>query len=195
MNIALIITNFNLLHLAYSFFDNGISFLRKNHWREHYKFSLEIFNLASKSALATCNDSPSFHIICDQVIKNARCFADKLEIYFVVISSLADTSKIVEALEKGLDILSRLGEDIPRKPSQQYLDQQLQKTLVIAKSITDFVNYRIMSDKNITTAMKFLGKLQNVAFFANPILHSCLVLKMVQLTVSHGQWNVSILKI
>ncbi|KAL7494687.1 hypothetical protein ACHAWT_005408, partial [Skeletonema menzelii] len=37
---------------AYSYFDNGITFLRKKHWEEHYALSLEMFDLAAKCALA-----------------------------------------------------------------------------------------------------------------------------------------------
>ena len=36
---------------AYSFFDSGISYLRKGHWQDHYELSLELFNLAARCAL------------------------------------------------------------------------------------------------------------------------------------------------
>eukprot|EP00986_Skeletonema_menzelii_P016812 scaffold16024_cov145-Skeletonema_menzelii.AAC.1 len=36
---------------AYSYFDNGITFLRKKHWEEHYSLSLELFDLAAGCSL------------------------------------------------------------------------------------------------------------------------------------------------
>jgi predicted ATPase len=40
---------------AYSFFDHGISYLRRGHWTEHYDLSLELFNLAAKCAFTNAD--------------------------------------------------------------------------------------------------------------------------------------------
>ncbi|KAL7550378.1 hypothetical protein ACHAWF_013621, partial [Thalassiosira exigua] len=38
---------------AHSFFGHGISFLRKNQWREHYDLSLQLFDLAAECAFVS----------------------------------------------------------------------------------------------------------------------------------------------
>ena len=175
-------------HTAYSFCDNGITFLRKDHWFDQYGLSLELFDLASRCALAISNIR-DLNILSDNVIRHARCFEHKLNVYFCIISARALTSKTSDALDRGLDIVSQLGEDIPRSPSQLMLDQQLQITLSLTSDLTqeNLLNYRIMSDVKRLMVMCFLTKLQNTAFFVNHILHSYIVLKMVQITISHGK--------
>eukprot|EP00985_Skeletonema_marinoi_P006075 scaffold2639_cov69-Skeletonema_marinoi.AAC.1 len=63
--------------LAYSYFDNGISFLRKKHWEEHYKLSLKLFDLAAKCAL-TNGDIVILKLLSEQVIAYVRSYEDKL---------------------------------------------------------------------------------------------------------------------
>ena len=175
-------------HTAYSFCDNGITFLRSDHWTTHYEFSLELFDIASKCALATGN-TQSLRILSENVFKHARCFEHKLNVYFCIISSQALTSKAPEALDRGLDVVSQLGETIPRRPSQFMLDQQMEQTLAITRGMTreNLLNYRIMEDVQKLAAMRILIKLQGAAFFVNHILHSYIVLKMVQITISCGE--------
>eukprot|EP00984_Skeletonema_dohrnii_P030530 scaffold22078_cov84-Skeletonema_dohrnii-CCMP3373.AAC.5 len=62
---------------AYSYFDNGISFLRKKHWEEHYELSLKLFDLAAKCALTNA-DYTSLKLLSEQVIAYGRSYEDKL---------------------------------------------------------------------------------------------------------------------
>ena len=187
-------TEMSDFHTAYSFCDNGITFLRKTHWRDHYEFSLQLFDLASSCALAVGNHQ-DLRILSDHVLRNAHCFEHKLNIYFFMISSQALTSKTSDALNEGLGILSQLGENIPSIPSQLMVDQQMQQTLAIIGGVSEdnLLNYRVMFDTQKLAAMRFLAKLQNIAFFVNQILHSYIVLRMVQITVSYGKHYVEVI--
>eukprot|EP00804_Cyclotella_cryptica_P014201 CCRYP_005628-RA/>CCRYP_005628-RA protein AED:0.02 eAED:0.02 QI:105/1/1/1/1/1/2/1150/1171 len=172
---------------AHSFFSFGIDFLPNGHWEYHYELTLELFDLACKSALATGNIH-SLRVLSDGVMQNARSFEDKLNTYFTLISSLAYASKISEALEKGYDILSRLGEHIPSNPSNEDLDQHIRKTQSLIRGITenDILNYSHMTDTNKLDAMKFLAQLEIITLMVKPTLHPFVTLKMVRLTILHG---------
>jgi predicted ATPase len=98
---------------ASSFFSHGIQFLPDSHWTQEYTLSLELFELASKTSLATGNYS-NLQTYSGAVIQYGRTFEDKLKVYYIIMQSLTYASKIIEALDKGLEILSRLGEVIPR---------------------------------------------------------------------------------
>ncbi|KAL3805300.1 hypothetical protein HJC23_009007 [Cyclotella cryptica] len=177
---------------AYGFFNHGISFLPKNHWADHYQLSLELFELASQSALAIGNSLSLGHLF-GEVLKYGRCFEDKLNIYFIIVSSLAYMAKVSEAFEKGRKILSRLGEDIPGNPSREVLNHEIQQTQSIIRGISedDILNYRLMTDKNKLAAMKFLSKMQHITVMVKPTVHPFVTLKMVRLTILHGLSPVS----
>ena len=85
---------------AYTLFCNGISFLPKNHWRDHYHFSLKIYEWASNASLASGN-TQGFESLVSEVIKHARSFGDKLNVHFMIMTSLSNATKMVEALEMG----------------------------------------------------------------------------------------------
>ncbi|KAL7483730.1 hypothetical protein ACHAW6_009383 [Cyclotella cf. meneghiniana] len=177
---------------AYSFFSFGIDFLPERHWTEHYHLSLELYDLASKSALATGNIN-SLRILVDAVLENARGFEDKLNIYFTIISSLTYASKISEALDKGCMILSQLGQDIPMNPSAEALDQCIQQTQSLIRGISenDILNFRLMTDKTKLMSMKFLAQLEIITLMVKPDLQPFVTLKMVQLTILYGLSPVS----
>jgi predicted ATPase len=154
-------------HTAYNLFDNGINFLRKNHWHDNYSFSLEIFDLAAKAALASGN-TQALRILTDHVLRRGRCFEDKLNAHFILMSSRACSSLISEALENGLEIVSQLGEEIPKTPTPDYVGQQIQYTLAITSGIShEFVSNMVMVDTQKLALMRFLAKLSELSFFVN----------------------------
>ncbi|KAL7480034.1 hypothetical protein ACHAW6_005741, partial [Cyclotella cf. meneghiniana] len=177
---------------AFSFFSSGIDFLPHEHWKHHYDFSLELFDLASKCALAT-GDIRSIRFLADQVLKHAKCPEDKLNTHFIIISSLTYASKISEALKEGHIILSRLGEEIPTDPSLEALDQQIKQTQSLIRGVSenDILNYRLMTNKRTLAAMKFLAQLESISMMVKPSVHPFVTLKMVQLTMSKGLSPVS----
>jgi predicted ATPase len=154
---------------AYTFLTFGINFLPNNLWTDFYHLSLELFELAAKCALSIGNLS-SLRSLSSEVMKNARCFDDKLNIYFTMISSLAYASKAAEAVEKSCAIVSRLGEDMPSNLTEESLVQHIQNTQSMIKGLceSDLLNYSRMTDATKLMSMKFLAKMQSLALMVNP---------------------------
>ena len=173
---------------ACSFFMNALQFLPENHWYEHYHLSLELFEMACKSALATGNIQ-SLQVLSAEVLKHAKSFEDKLGVYCTVLSSLVQSSMVLEALEMSREILSRLGEGIPSTISHDALVQYTHQTQSMIRGITenDFLGYKLMTDSNKLTAMKFLAKTESITPMVKPDLHHYVTMKMVQLTITHGK--------
>ncbi|KAL7425429.1 hypothetical protein ACHAXM_000009, partial [Skeletonema potamos] len=144
---------------AYSYFDNGISFLRKNHWKDHYGLSLELFDLAAKCALMN-GDIVSLKLLSQQVLASGRSFEDKLNIMYSFTCALAISSKLPEAIEKGLDILSKLGIGLRLCDSNMETCVQETKDLLSAYTDDQILNTSRMTDPTMIMAMKFLGKLE-----------------------------------
>ena len=173
---------------AHSFFQSGIAFLPDHHWIHHYTLSLELYNLACKSAAAAGNIQ-TIHYLDEQVMANACSFEDTLEIQFIKVSMLAFSSKVTHAVELILKIISKLGEDIPNNPSQEYYMQEMQQTqaMVDGMSEEELLNYKMMSDPIKLHAMKFLGRLQIIAWMVSSPIHHLVILRMVSITVRYGK--------
>ena len=67
----------------------------------------------------------------------------------VSMSTLSYSSRIAEAVEMGLETLSKLGEDLPRTLSHAFIKMQIKTTQAMLEKIPvkDLLNYRFMSDK------------------------------------------------
>ena len=123
---------------AYSYLKNGILFLPEGHWQDHYLSSLAIFNLAYKSAAAAGRQTWELDILSDQVLKNARSFEDTVEIELIRITIPSYySSKGAAALQHGLLIVSKLGEEIPSPSSKEALDVQVKQTLAMIKGLSE----------------------------------------------------------
>jgi predicted ATPase len=148
---------------AHALFNHAISFLSESHWQRHYSFSLELFELATQTSLA--NGNLQALTLSSEVFENARSFEDSLPSHYIVMTSLAYGSKMHQALQCGLDILSQLGEGIPNNPTKAELDQSVHQTQSLIRGIgeDDILNYRVMTDKRKLFALKFLGQLQVIA--------------------------------
>jgi len=175
---------------AYSYFDYGISFLRKNHWKEHYTLSLELFDLAARCAL-TNGDIVSLKLLSQQVMTKAHSLGDKLNVMYFAMCSLAYSYKLPESIEKGLDILSKLGVELRGCGSSTEACVQETKDLLSACTDDEILNTRRMTDPTMIMAMKFLGKLETGMTQIMPQTAPYVAQQMIQLSLSHGMSPVS----
>ena len=170
---------------AYSYFDHGITFLRKKHWEEHYALSLELYDLAAKCALSN-GDSVGLKLLSQEVMTKAQSFEDKLNIIYCEMCSLAYSSKLPESIEKGLDILSQLGIDLRGRDSSAEVCVKETKDRLSSYTCDDLLNIRRMTDPTMIMAMKFLSKLMVGMIQIMPKSAPHVVQQIIQLSLSHG---------
>eukprot|EP00985_Skeletonema_marinoi_P010653 scaffold4990_cov72-Skeletonema_marinoi.AAC.1 len=173
---------------AYSYFDSGISFLRKKHWQEHYALSLELYSLAAKCAL-TNGDHTSLKFLIAEVAAKAHFFEDKLDVLYFETCALAYSSRLAESIEKGLDILSKLGIEV----RGTNVKARVQETKDLLSSHTDdeILNSKPMTDSTMIIAMKFLGKLEIGMNHLMPKSLPYVTFKIIELSLTHGMSPVS----
>jgi len=178
---------------AYSYFDSGISFLRKKHrhWEEHYSLSLELFDVAAKCAL-TNGDFVSLNRLSQQVSRNAQSSEDKLNVIYLATCSLAYSSKLPESIEKGLDVLSKLGIEL-RGQGSRGTETCVQETKELLSAYTDdeILSTPRMTNPTMIMAMKFLGKLVTGMTQIMPKSVPYVTQRIIQLSLHHGMSPVS----
>lgn len=171
---------------AYSYFDNGITFLRKKHWEEHYALSLQLFDLAAKCALANSNMT-SLNVLSQQVLEKSKSFEDKLNVMYCVMCALASSFKLPESIDRGLNILAKLGIDL-RGCELISAEACLQETkdLLSRYTIYEILNTKQMTDPTMIMAMKYLGKLGTSMLQIMPKSVPHVSQRIIQLSLSHG---------
>jgi len=176
---------------AYSYFDHGISFLRKRHWTEQYQLSLDLFDNAAKCALFIGNII-SLKLLSQQVLTFAQTFQDKLEVLFVTVSGLAKCEPR-EAANKAISVLSNLGEHFSDSYSEADICMQVEKTKVMLQQYTaqEIINHKQMVHPSKIMAMKFLARLELLILLTQPSWQPAVTLKMIQLSMKYGHSPIS----
>jgi predicted ATPase len=176
---------------AYSYFDHGISFLRKNHWKEHYTLSLELFNFAAKCAL-TNGDINSLTLLSQQVLRMARSFEDTLHVRYNTMCALAFSSDLPKSILTGFDVLSKLGIEV-RGHGSRGVEACVEETKALLLAYTDdeILNTRRMTDPTMIMAMKFIGKLVTGMTQIMPETAPFVTQRIIQLSLAHGMSPVS----
>ncbi|KAL7528135.1 hypothetical protein ACHAXR_007195, partial [Thalassiosira sp. AJA248-18] len=172
---------------AYSFFDNGISFLRKGHWQEHYNLSLQLFESASNCALVA-GDIVSLKLLSEQILAYARSLEDKLNAIYNVVSALASASELSESVNRSILVLSELGENLPESLSESQIKLQIEQTKRVLEGFSDqeLMEYKLMDRPQKIMAMKFYARLESSFQMIKPAAQPIVTLKMVQLSIAHG---------
>eukprot|EP00985_Skeletonema_marinoi_P014100 scaffold7078_cov148-Skeletonema_marinoi.AAC.7 len=168
---------------AYSYFDSGISFLLRKHWQEHYDLTLELFSLAAKCAL-TNGDQTSLKLLIALVLEKAHFFEDKLDVLYIETCALAYSYRLAESIEKGLNILSKLGIEVQGTSVEACLQET--KALLSTHTDDEILNSKQMTDPTMIMAMKFLGKSEIGMTQIMPKSVPYVTFKIIELSLTHG---------
>lgn len=177
---------------AHSFFDHGISFLRKKHWQYHYDLSLRLFDAAAKSAFAI-GDFESLKLLTEQILKFGKSLEDQLGALYLIVSVLASASKVNESIEKGVSVLSQMGERFPDQIAEGDVLSYLKETQEVLCDVTDeqLLNCKAMTDQVAMMKMSFLSNVEISMTLVRPMSQPIATLKMVNISLSHGMSSVS----
>ena len=169
---------------AYSYFNNGISFLREGHWQEHYNLSLGLFELAAKCAL-TNGDFVSLKLLSEQVAKEVRSFEDGLNVMYFSTCALAYSSRLPVSIQQSLGILRKLGIDLRQTRSTEACVHET-KMLLSTLTNEEILNTRQMTDPTMIIAMKFLAKLESGMNQTKPDSVPFVTQKIIELSLTKG---------
>uniref|UniRef100_A0A7S2KE53 Uncharacterized protein n=1 Tax=Skeletonema marinoi TaxID=267567 RepID=A0A7S2KE53_9STRA len=105
--------------------------------------------------------------------------------------ALAFSSRLPESIEKGLDILSKLGFELRGDESSMEACVQETKSFLSGYTDNDILNTRRMTDPTTIIAMKFLGKMELGMTQIMPKSIARVTQRIIQLSLLHGMSPVS----
>jgi len=172
---------------AYWFFDYGISYLKRGHWESEYELSLELYNGAAECALSI-GEMETLSILSEQIMRSAKCVEDKLIIFDITIRLLLYRSDVVAAVGCAKDALRNLGEEFPEDVTPDVLIHFIEETkeLLDGMANEELINLKLMTDTKTIMAMKYLARLSEALYIFRPGDQPIVVLRMVQLSLTHG---------
>eukprot|EP00574_Skeletonema_japonicum_P009992 CAMPEP_0201719324 /NCGR_PEP_ID=MMETSP0593-20130828/4547_1 /ASSEMBLY_ACC=CAM_ASM_000672 /TAXON_ID=267983 /ORGANISM="Skeletonema japonicum, Strain CCMP2506" /LENGTH=767 /DNA_ID=CAMNT_0048209733 /DNA_START=171 /DNA_END=2474 /DNA_ORIENTATION=- len=173
---------------AHSFFDHGISYLRKDHWSEHYDLSLELYNSAAKCALMNAeHDSVKLHT--EQIMQNAKCFEDKFQAISVTVTLQNWSGNAPAAVELIKSTLSKLEEALPSvvtpAVTKLYLDETKGKLAILPDET--LLCFPAMVNPSKILAVELLVRLYvSLHVSGERALMLIIPLKVIQISLTYG---------
>jgi serine phosphatase RsbU (regulator of sigma subunit) len=126
-------------------------------------------------------------------LRNARSPLDKAPVHEVKIHALTALNRWAEAAAESLEILKKLGLDLPTTPGKLQVEMSLLKTkfMLAGKSFDDLAQLPPMTDPYKTAIMRIATKANTALATIYPDLYPILANEMIRLTVQHGSGPVS----
>jgi len=178
---------------AHSYFSLSLKLLPTDYWKSHYVQSLRLCFLLAKSAYA-CGYVEKAQTILQEILGECCCLEDKLPAYSLLVTILNAREEGVHAYTTCEEVLSQLGETIPKLLEPKETANVILSTskLIQNTTDTDLLEMKEM-DENLSIYLKFYSVMATVAFFAKPKMFPFLVCRMVELTMKHGICKYSVM--
>ncbi len=172
---------------ALHYFKTGLDLLAENCWEAHYNLSLALHTQAAEAAFL-CSDTHGMEKMIQVILRHARNPLDQAPVYEIKILALTNQNRWVEACQAALEILKRLGLNLPTTPDKWQIRLSLLKTkiLLAGKSIDHLAHLPPMTDPSKKAIMRIIMRAIAALAIIYPELSLVLASEQLRLTVRHG---------
>ena len=172
---------------AFTYVMSGINLLGSDGWKSEYQLALDLHNAAAELAYCTGKGSQALEL-CNVIGNEARCFDDALTAHDIKVRALGAVGKVKESLDFGLNILSKLGESFPAKPSiiRCFIRYQVVRKRLKNRTSESLLRLPLMTDGRKTIAVKIMNQLFTNCLQLNPLMAALLTFRVISLTLDFG---------
>ncbi|MEA3452429.1 MAG: AAA family ATPase [Bacteroidota bacterium] len=173
--------------LSYKYLKIASRLLINNPWTSDYNFTLNLFNkLAELAYLSGKYDEAKAHI--NSIIKYSKNILDSISAYCVLINIYRSQSKHKDAVDKGIDVLSKLGLNVEKNPHKIVIGKEYLKTkLAIGrKNKSFFEQLPLMTNKKQIAIIEIINAFLSSAFFSYPKLFPLITLITLRIFIKYG---------
>jgi len=172
------------------YFTTGIEMLPGDAWQEHYDLTFSLYRERSECEYL-CGNFEKAEELFDLILTQAHSNLERAEIQNMRIILYDNTGKYLEAIQIGSDALKTLGVSLPTANkaeiwSEFELELQLYRANLKKIKIAELIDAPKMINSEIIACMKLLENISGPTYFTNPDLCAVTSLKMVNLSIEHG---------
>lgn len=177
------------------YFNCGIEILSEAGWQQQYALTFKLFREKSE-CVYLCGHFEEAEVLFDYILAHAQSNLDRAEIQSIRLILYDNTGKFAEAIAISADTLQSFGidlpihnkEDISTAFSAELLHWQSQfRDMAVA----DLFNIPDIQNQEIEICLSLLSNITGPAYFANQDLLPLITLKMVNLSMEHGNSDTS----
>ncbi|MEM9007443.1 MAG: ATP-binding protein [Cyanobacteria bacterium P01_F01_bin.86] len=177
---------------AVNYYAAGIEHLSATSWQDHYALTRQLYEAAAEAAYLNGNFEQMSQWLAT-LLQQANTLLDTVKAHDIQIQAHIAQDRPVAAVEHALDILRQLGVRLPRQPRSYQVAMAIWQTrLALANNpIETLISLPRMTDPTQLAAMQILASVTSAASFFSPRLFSLIALKAVNLSLRHGNVDLS----
>ncbi len=177
---------------ALEYFQTGIELLRYDCWQDESVLTLELYNAGAEAAYLNSNYSLMEQWI-NEIFSYVPNLLARIPAYEVKIQAEIAQNHLQDAIKTGLQVLERLGIQLPLTPSSDDIQQRFAATAaqMEGRSPKDLITLVEMTAPEKLAALKMLAGIWGPAFAVTPPLMPLIVLEMVNLSLEYGNAPIS----
>ena len=161
-------------------------------WQNRYSLALALHEEAAEAAYLNGDFEQMSQWLAD-ILQNATSLLDTVKAHEIQIQAHIAQDRPVEAVNTALKILSQLGVKLPQRPKQYAVSLALWQTQIAltGRRIDALLDLPPMTDPAQLAAMRILASVISPASFYSPRLFVLISLKALNLSLQHGNLDVS----
>ncbi|WP_089131430.1 AAA family ATPase [Tolypothrix sp. NIES-4075] len=165
----------------------GIELLATDSWQNQYDLSLVLHEEAAETAYLS-GDFLAMEQWVAIVLQAARTILDEVKVHEVTIKTYVAQTHKLDAIKVGLQVLAKLGLNLPEFPTELQIQQALSETTEVlqGRNIQDLVHLPLMTDASRLAAMRIISNIASPAFQAAPALFWLMACEQVKLSIQYG---------
>jgi predicted ATPase/serine phosphatase RsbU (regulator of sigma subunit)/tRNA A-37 threonylcarbamoyl transferase component Bud32 len=172
------------------YFTTGIEMLPGDAWQEHYDLTFSLYRERSECEYL-CGNFEKAEELFDLILTQAHSNLERAEIQNMRVIFYDNTGKYLEAIQIASETLKTLGVSLPIANKAEILSEfelelQLYRASLKRIKIAELIDAPKMINSEIIACMKLLENLSGPTYFTNPDLCALNSLKMVNLSIEHG---------
>ncbi|MDZ8086923.1 MAG: AAA family ATPase [Nostoc sp. DedQUE12b] len=177
---------------AFEYSTTGIALLTEDMWQTQYELTLALYEAATEAAYLSGNFERMTQLAAI-ITEHSRNLLDTIKVYEVQIQAAQAQHQFIEAVEIALKSVERLGNSLPKQPSQSDIAKAFEttKSILAGRQPLDLINLPQMTDPNKLAVVRILATVTSAAFVVTPALLPFIVLEQVNLSVQYGNSSFS----
>ncbi|HPU87426.1 MAG TPA: AAA family ATPase [Spirochaetota bacterium] len=156
-------------------------------WRTRYDLSFALCRHRAETEYL-CGDHDAFDAVLQSSLNLVSDPLDRTELEMLRIQQLAMAARHAEAIQHGINALHSLGIEFPNENFRAAVAGELAavEAYMKGRSIASIFDNPEMSDPAYRNSTKIMSIMLNSAFHCDPVLFRLILLKIISLSIKHG---------
>ncbi|MBD1811367.1 AAA family ATPase [Microcoleus vaginatus DQ-U2] len=172
---------------AFNYLQIGLNLLNNKSWSQQYNLTLDLYLEVAETAYTIANYD-EMDRLSGVVLQKAKTLLDKVKVYEIKMQAYCAQIKFLEAIDIGLEVLKLLGVELPQRPNQSDLAQEMEQitSALAGRQAQDLIDLPQMTDPYKLAAMRVMNYLSSPAFIALNQLSLLMWCRQVNLSIQYG---------